>query len=574
MFTGDSVRHDAPMLSTDKAYTQDDLNRFVARVEPVAREIGLDPGKRRFRLTPKLDGIAGMLRPDKRLVTRGDGLSGTDITHAFERGMVTPDGTLTIGPDELVLNEPFFREEIEPVFNMRHPRNFIAGFVGSDTVKPHHAHAVQTRAIVFLAYDTLPRWEGNAATLLAEWQALMLRLRSLVPYRTDGVVVESIEPAIRTHMGSTHHHHRWQVALKSKGETARTIVQTIRLQTGRTGRITPVLEILPVYLAGAEISNVTAHTAANLTERGLGIGAEIEIIRSGDVIPKLEQVTRPAEQPFAVDHCPSCGHGAETEGEYKVCPNAVGCPAQAESRLKHFFHTVGNADLFGPKTVAVLVENGYTELRGLFDLTAGDFGALGFGPGQSANLVRELDRCRFEAAADWRFLAALGLRHLGRGDARKLLAIHSLESVTSLVAEDIAAVDGFGPITSASIAEQLQEQRERIEAMIALGFNLERTQRAGEGAVSSGPLAGHAIVFTGKLESGSREALVAQARAWGATIQTAVNSKTTLLVCGAKAGAKRAKAEAINAKAGHEQVRILGEVEYRAILTLEERTSP
>ncbi|ADC73181.1 DNA ligase (NAD(+)) (plasmid) [Thioalkalivibrio sp. K90mix] len=563
-FEGDTVKHDTPMLSTDKAYTEDELRRFLGRVEVAAEALGIRSETLTFRMTPKLDGIAGMQRPDGRLVTRGNGFAGADISHAFERGLRTPDGSMEPGPGELVLEEMFFQDEIRVAFGMPHPRNFVAGFVGADTVKPHHQKAADAQAIIFFPYRQLPAWQASAAVVMASWQERMEALRQAVPYRTDGVVLEVTDETVKAHMGSTSHHHRWRVALKTKGEVAHVRVRDIRIQTGRTGRITPVLEFDPVLLTGARISNVTAHTAANLAQQGLGVGAEIEISRAGDVIPKLERVLEPASEPMTVTHCPSCGHEAEVEGEYAVCPNTVGCLAQAEARLRHFFHVMGNADLFGPKTVEVLVENGHTDLRGLFDLNAVAFVSMGFGPGQASNLVRELARCLREAVPDWRFLAALGLRHLGRGDSRKLLAVYPLESITNLTAEDIAAVEGFGPITSASIAEQLQEQRERIEAMIRLGFNLERTPLAGEGAAAEGPLAGQSIVFTGTLTLGSRGELEEQARGLGATIQSGVNSKTTILVCGEKAGSKRKKAEAINEKAGKEQVRILDEAAWAA----------
>ncbi len=417
--------------------------------------------------------------------------------------------------------------------------------------------------MMFFPYDQLPSWQGSADDLLENWEQHMASLRRAVPYRTDGVVLEVTEPVVREAMGATSSFHRWQIALKTKGETATTRVHNIRLQTGRTGRITPVMEIEPVTLSGAVISNVTAHTAANLAQQGLGEGAEVEITRAGDVIPKLERVVTAAAKPMAVPHCPSCGHAVEVEGEYAVCPNAASCPAQAESRIRHFFQTMGNADLFGPRTVAVLVEQGYTDVRSVFDLTAADFEAMGFGPGQSANLERELTRCRREAVPDWRFLAAIGLRHLGRGDARKLLSVFSLDEVTDLTAEAIAGVEGFGAITSRSIADQLQEQKALIEDLRALGFNLRPTPKAEAGAdAPEGPLSGEAVVFTGTLTIGTRGELEDQARNLGATVQSSVNSKTTILVFGEKAGSKRKKAEGINEKAGKEQVRILEESDW------------
>ena len=558
----ESVRHEAPMLSTDKAYSVDEIERFFARVAQVGRELGQP--ELTYRATPKLDGIAGMLRSDGRLVTRGDGLKGSDITHAFDRGM-TVTGERQPGAGEIVLEQRFFEQEIESQFNMRHPRNFIAGFVAADTVKAHHKHAAQAGAVRFCPYTDLPAWEGTAEDFLQGWESICQSLRDQVPYLTDGVVLEAANSEVKAAMGATSHHHRWQVAVKTRGEVAQTTVRNVRLQTGRTGRVTPVLEIEPVHLSGAEISNVTAHTAATLQAKGLGVGAVVEITRAGDVIPKLERVITPAETPMHVDACPSCGHELETEGEYKVCPNSTGCPAQAESRLKHFFHTLGTADLFGPATVKRLIENGHTELPDIYRLRAEDYQQMGFGPGQSRNLVEQVERSLAEPVQDWRFLAAFGIRHLGRGDARKLLTVHPITEVGNLSPEQIEAIPGFGAITAPAIAERLSESWPTISQMLAFGFNLEHSQPSGN-EDEDGVLSGEHIVFTGKMTEFTREEMEADARTQGAQVQSSVNGKTTILVCGEKAGSKRKKAEALNEKAGKTQVRILDEAEYLALL--------
>lgn len=561
-FGSETVRHAQPMLSTDKAYSEDELARFIARARRTAIDLGVSEPA--LVATPKLDGIAGMDRDDGRLVTRGDGHKGADITHAFERGLIA-DGGRGQGAGELVLDEQFFKEKIERAFEMRHPRNFIAGFVSAETCKPHHRLAAESAAVVFVPYAGLPRWEGSAEAFMADWEGICQRLRAEVPYRTDGVVLSVSDALVREAMGATNHHYRWQVAVKTRGEVATTVVRGVRAQTGRTGRVTPVLEIEPVYLAGAWISNVTAHTAATLEQHGLGVGARIGVIRAGEVIPKLEHVEAPAPEPMVLDTCPSCGEMLQIEGEYKVCPNTADCPAQAESRLRHWFKTLGNADLFGPVTVARLVDAGYTDLSVIYSLEEADFRALGFGPGQSANLVKQLERSRTESVQDWRFLAAFGLRHLGRGDARKLLSFHALESLPNLTAEQIEAVPGFGAITAPAIARQLQAHAERIALMLALGFNLERTAFAWDAArnQTDGPLAGESVVFTGKLSGGARSELEEQARGLGARVQSAVNGSTTLLVCGERAGSKRRKAEKINEQAGHEQIAILTEAAYQ-----------
>ena len=580
-FQGERVRHARPMLSTAKAYNEDEVSRFFVQVTAAAHKADIPPERVLFRATAKLDGIAGMDREDGLLTTRGDGLAGVDITHLWQRGLVVEnDGARGQGPGEIVLVQQFFRDEIEGQYDdMKHPRNFIAGFAAADTAKPHHLHAARRRAIVFVPYTQLPEWRGTAQEFRENADSITRHLRDQSPYLTDGVVLEVATPELCEAMGATSHHHRWMLALKSKGETARTVIENIRLQTGRTGRVTPILEIRPVRLDGAEIRNVTAHTVATLEAKGLGVGAEIEIIRAGEVIPKLERVIQPAPTPMKVSGCPSCGHSLETEGEYKVCPNTAACPAQAESRLRHWFHTLGNADLFGPVAVAKLVEAGKRDLCDVYDLTEADFRVIGFGPGQSANLVAEVERSRTESVQDWRFLAAFGIRHLGRGDSRRLLAVYPLESLNDITPEAIQRVQGFGELTSPAIAESLRETWPVIADMMALGFNLERTPLMSEQKkVEGGRLAGEHIVFTGKLELGTRSEVESMAAAEGALVQSSVNGKTTMLVYGDKAGSKLKKAQAMNDKAGREVVKMLTEADFheqmRAPMAVAENPQP
>ena len=151
-------------------------------------------------------------------------------------------------------------------------------------------------------------------------------------------------------MGATTHHYRWQIAVKRKGETAVTQVENIQWQVGRTGNVTPVLEVTPVALSGATIRRVTAHHAGMLTKLGIGPGARIEIIRSGEVIPKLERVLETAEQIVLPETCPACGLELSWKGDFLRCTH-VNCPAQTEQRISHWFRTLGNADWFGIKTI-------------------------------------------------------------------------------------------------------------------------------------------------------------------------------------------------------------------------------
>jgi len=564
-----TVRHATPMLSTQKCYEVADIERYLDTCEREADKLGLMEFERLYMVQPKLDGLAAN-DSGERLVTRGNGLAGYDVTHVLERGMQV-DGHRGQGRGEMVVDQAFFEANLGKgtPFDMDHPRNFVAGFVSADSVKAHHRLALMNGALRFVPFATLPKEVVTADELRAQWKALFVSLPERVPYLTDGIVVRVVHPDLMSALGATSNHERGVMAIKQKGEVATTTVTGIRLTTGRTGRVVPTLLIEPVELSGATLSKATAHTAANLVAKGLGAGAVVVIERAGQVVPRLVEVVTPAERVMEVTHCPSCDEPVQMEGEHAVCPNVLECPAQAENRLRHWFATLGTADLFGPKTVAKLVDNGCTDLASVYQLDAPSFEAMGFGPGQSENLVAQLSRSRREPVEDWRFLAALGIRHLGRGDARKLLQVLRLEALSSVTPEQIEAVAGFGTLTAKAIATTLTERWGEIEQLLSLGIPLERTGAAASAekmTKSSGVLTNERVVFTGTMVHGKRSDMEAHARQLGAEVQSGVNGKTTLLVAGAKAGSKMAKAEANNTKAGRVVTRILSEDEYLSMI--------
>jgi DNA ligase (NAD+) len=436
----------------------------------------------------------------------------------------------------------------------------VVGIVNSDTLNPEAEKALAAGAVHFVPYSELPAWEGRGQQLQEQLTELKERLIAGCDYPLDGFVVEVTDPELKKTLGHTDHHYRWQIALKERGETARTRVETITWQVGRTGVVTPVLEVEPVNISGATIRRVTAHNAGLVKEKRLGTGAEIEIIRSGEVIPKLEKVITPAAEILLPQECPRCQSRLSWRNDFLVCLNP-NCPAQIEQRLLHWFKTLGTADWFGPKTIARLVEAGYDRLPRIYAMMPADFEALGFGPVQAQNLFQALELSRSKPVEDWRFLAACGLPGLGRGDSRRLLAkIPLTQLLEGVEADEIAALDGFAELSAAAIADGLKTRREEIHKLVALGFNLVPTPLIeDQGDNDTGPLTGKAIVFSGKM-SHSREEMEDEARGLGARVQKTVNKTTDWLVWGEKVGArKREKAEKLG-------VRLLSEAEYRDLL--------
>ncbi len=548
VFAGAKVQHQVPMLSTDKAYTREDLATFFRRIESCAETLGIDPSQITYTANAKLDGLSGRLyfRQGKTILsTRGNGLQGNDITQALSRGLSLDTGpTANAGflDGEIVLEESFFEEHLRPL-GFKHARNFMVGFVGADTLQDHHLQVGQSKKARFVAYHQLPTIHGPSAYFLEHISEISDQLRAMSPYATDGIVITVDNALIRASLGDTSHHHRWQIAYKTQSQGKETRVLDVHWQTGRTGRVTPVIEVDPVDLSGATVRRATAHTARMIASLGMGPGAKVRLVRSGEVIPKIVDVLERAEISLP-EHCPSCGHGLEEEGEYLLCPS-IHCKAQAEGRITHFFKTLGNADGFGPKSAEKIVAAGITQLSEILAVPETDFSGMGFGPGQAANLRAEMDRCIQTPIEDWRFLAAFGIRHLGRGDSRHLLeALGSLDNLSGISWEKIAAVEGFAEKTAKSIAADLAEAWPEIETILGMGFRL-LTSTQDQGDPRQQPLQGFSLVFTGTF-SIPREELEEQARQSGAQVQSAVSKKTTALVVGDKPGnSKISKARAL-----------------------------
>lgn len=545
------IAHPVPMLSLEKAYSQRDVSLFMARVAKAAAPLGITDLT--FRVTAKLDGVAGR-DENGQLVTRGDGRSGFDISGVFDSGVVAVFGRGR-GLGEIVMVKSYFDDHLADEFE--HPRNLVVGIVGADQINERAQAALDAGAVHFVAYAGLPGWTGDGEALVSGIDAIFDDLTADLDYPVDGIVAEVTDPALREAMGATAHHYRWQIAYKRRGESAETRVADVSWQVGRTGNLTPVLGVEPVRLSGATIRRVTAHNAGMLKNLSVGPGARIEIIRSGEVIPKLESVLAPADTPTLPETCPSCGSDLVWRGDFLRCPNRARCRDQIVQGIRHWFQILGTADWFGIKTVERLVDAGHRSIPEVYRLGPAEYEAMGFGPTQSQNLANATAASLSQPVEDWRFLAAFGIPDLGVGDGRNLLTHFSLDDLLTATADEIEAIRGFGRIKGESIATGLAASRSLIQEMRGLGFELETTPRVEE-ACSDSPIAGLKVVFTGKMTAGSRDEMIDSARALGAVVQKAVSGATDLLVCGERVGASKMK------KAEAAGVRIMPEADYLA----------
>jgi DNA ligase (NAD+) len=557
-FIGKTVELPARMLSTDKAYTKKKIEQWAANVKKKAMSKGKGFDSLEFRVTPKLDGFAAY-DDGEHLYTRGDGRRGTDITRVFERGLsVADDGARGLGPGEIVVNRPYFDQNLQPYFE--NPRNFQTSVIKEKELEEHAEKAIKDKAAVFYPFALLPSWRGTWQQLMESFDAIVTDYRSRVSYDVDGVILEITDEELKSELGSTRHHHRWQIAYKENLQAAQVKVIEVFPQTSRSGRINPVARVEPTRLSGALIQRATAHHYKMVLDKGIGPGAVIELTRSGEVIPKIGNVITPVE-PVVPDRCPSCGSGVVWDGDYLYCTNNIECPAQIANTMEHFFRMLRHVDLFGSATIEKLYANGIRTVDEIYQLKAEDFEErMGFGPKQSENLVDQLNRSRSERIEDWRFLTAFGVFRLGPGNCEKLLGHYPLEEVFNLTEEEVVAVEGFAQKTATVVVEGLKRVKPLFDKLYALGFNLERTPILEQSEKATSPISGLQIVFTGAMTHGSRDDMEKEAKSLGAKVGKSVTGKTNILVTGENVGATKMN----DARA--KGVKILTEEEYLAQL--------
>lgn len=546
------------MLSTEKAYDFEAVLRWANRIAKAAEECAVSFDSLIFRATPKLDGFAAY-DDGETLYTRGDGRRGTDITRVFDRGLqVANGGARGLGAGEIVVSRSYFLENLAESFD--NSRNFQASLIKEKELEPPAAEAIEKQQAVFYPFSLLPSWDGLWADLSADFEAIVDGLWQKVDYDIDGIVIEVTDVKLQEFMGATRHHHRWQIAFKRNTETAEVEVIRVVAQTSRSGRVNPVAEVEPTRLSGALIKRATAHHYNMVRQNGVGPGAIIRLSRSGEVIPKIEEVLVAAE-PELPAQCPSCGSPLIWENDYLLCINNMNCPAQITHSIEHFFKILGNVDGFGPASIRKIYEGGVETIPGIYGLTEDALVGFGFGPKQAENMIAQLRRSLAEPIEDWRFLAAFGIYRMGMGNCEKLLSVFPLEKVFELTREEIVAIKGFSEKIAEAMLSGLEASSKLFESMYGLGFTLIRTPLGVDEAIATeGPLTGKLIVFSGAMQQGSREEMKKQAKELGARVGDSITGKTDVLVCGDRVGAAKLK------KAQSLGVQLLSEAEYLALI--------
>jgi DNA ligase (NAD+) len=535
-FEGKTVELPVLMLSTEKKYSKQDVEKWIHLIKKEAEHVGLDSSQIRLRVTPKLDGFSAY-DDGKHLYTRGDGRRGTDITRVFERGLtIGGNGKRGQGAGEIVVKKSYFEKHLAAKFE--NTRNFQSSIIREKELDSLTEGAIAQRAAVFYPFAALPPWIGKIDDLLSNFNSIVDQIWKSTDYDVDGVIIEVINEEVKKSWGATGHHNRWQIAYKANIERAIVKIIDVRPQTSRSGRVNPVTELTPTRLSGATIKHATAHHYKMVKEKGIGPGAVIELIRSGLVIPKIEKVVEKAI-PKIPEYCPDCETKLVWEKDYLYCPNTSDCPAQIENTLEHFFKTIRNIDGFGSQTIKVLYKSGIRTVNQIYNLDKDALVKMGFSEKKVAqNLIDQLNRSRTEPLDDWRFLAAFGIYHLGPGMCERLLQHYRLEDIFTLKFDEVKKVEGFAEVTAKAVVEGLQRIKERFWDLFDIGFNLQGTPLLTAGLESkNSPISGKIIVFTGAMKSGSREDMKRKAKALGAKVVTSVTKKTSFLVIGENVGA-------------------------------------
>ncbi len=583
----DPVPHTVPMLSLDNAFSDDDVVEFERRI----RRLLKNDGPITYTVEPKMDGVAVELVYRDGLLTqastRGDGYTGEDITANIRTIRALPLRLETLNNGALpaileVRGEVFINREAFRKFNRErlaaqlpafaNPRNAAAGSLRQldsqvTAKRPLHifcygmgtlagrAPASQSGLLALfrscgLPVNPLVQTCANIEEVLAFYRSLEDQ-RETLPYDIDGMVIKVDDRDLQDRLGSTSRSPRWAIACKFKAVQATTRLESIDVQVGRTGTLTPVAHLTPVSVGGVVVSRATLHNQDEIDRKDVRVGDTVLVQRAGDVIPEVVMPVvskrRGDERPFRMpDTCPSCGAPVlRTEGEIALrCVNAD-CPAQMKERIRHFASkNAFDIDGLGEKLVDQLVSRGI--VRSFPDLFALDEATLAgldrMADKSAANLVQALQTSQ-TISLD-RFIFALGIRHVGEHVARILARqFPDLAGLQSANRESLETIEGIGPIVAASIAAffSRDENRDMIQRLLAAGVRI-TAEQARQGAA----LAGLTFVLTGTLTRMPRSRAKQMIEAAGGKVSGSVSRKTDYVVAGASPGSKRERALQLN----------------------------
>ncbi|KAA1173920.1 NAD-dependent DNA ligase LigA [Marinobacter salinexigens] len=598
----DEVIHRIPMLSLDNAFSEEELEDFDRRVRD--RLGSEDPVE--YVCEPKLDGLAVSLTYENGVLTvaatRGDGYAGEDITANIRTIRSIPLKLRGAGIPELVevRGEVYMPKAGFEALNKRladqgektfvNPRNAAAG-----SLRQKKSTVTAKRPLEMCAYSVAVaegqnlgdnHWDGlqrvrewgfrinpemrkaiGAQACLDAYRDLMEKRDSL-PYEIDGIVFKVNRLDLQRQLGFVSRAPRWAIAQKFPAQEELTIIEDVEFQVGRTGAVTPVARLKPVFVGGVTVSNATLHNMDEIERLDVHIGDTVFIRRAGDVIPQVVKVVpekRPANALRVVlpSKCPVCDSDViQIEGEAVArCSGGLYCPAQRKEAIRHYASRKAmDIEGLGDKWIDILVDRELVEtVADLYRLRKADLTGLErMGDKSASNLIAAIDKARNPVL--WRFLYALGIREVGEATA-KSLASHfgTLESIAGADEETLQTVNDVGPIVAGHIRSFFEQphNRETLDALKQAGVEWQE-EEVHEGEK---PLQGQTWVLTGTLSAMTRDEAKARLEKLGAKVAGSVSKKTACVVAGEAAGSKLTKAEQLGVEVRDESalIELLGQ---------------
>ncbi|WP_319536431.1 NAD-dependent DNA ligase LigA [uncultured Vibrio sp.] len=590
------VTHEVPMLSLDNAFDDSELDSFHKRAQD---RVGSQSVKQ-YCCEPKLDGLAVSLLYENGVLvqaaTRGDGATGENITENVRtikaiplklRGSDWPERLEVRG--EVFMPKAGFeklnelaRQKGDKVFV--NPRNAAAG-----SLRQLDSRVTASRPLSFYAYSVgvvqgaelasshyerflqIKSWglpmcpETKRVDSMSEVKAYyqdILQRRDALPYEIDGVVIKIDDIAIQERLGFVARAPRWAIAYKFPAQEEITTLNDVEFQVGRTGAITPVAKLEPIFVGGVTVSNATLHNADEIERLQVKIGDQVVIRRAGDVIPQVVSVIRERRPEDARDilfpsSCPVCGsHVERIEGEAVTrCTGGLVCQAQRKQALKHFVSRKAlDVDGLGDKVIEQLVEREMVETPAdLFKLSAGVLTVLErMGPKSAQNIVKALDKSKLTTLP--RFLYSLGIREVGEATAANLAQhFKTLEAIQVATEEQLIEVQDIGVIVAQHITTFFGEEQNQavVEDLLEQGIHWPEISAPEEGVEL--PLEGKTVVLTGTLSQLGRSEAKEALQSMGAKVTGSVSKKTDILFAGENAGSKLAKAQELGIEIKTEQ---------------------
>ncbi|MEE8093179.1 MAG: NAD-dependent DNA ligase LigA [Gammaproteobacteria bacterium] len=593
------VRHRVPMLSLDNAFNKDELLEFDRRVQERLKASDIDAQEVEYVAEPKLDGTAVSLRyEDGQLVlaaTRGDGSSGEDVTHNVRtipavplrlRGSTIPPvleargevfmpkaGFLAYNQRALEAGDkPFVNprnaaagslRQLDPALTAQRPLDIFFYAVGDhEGWAPPSTHSNVLERLKELGLKTCPEWKKVDGILgcLAYYASIGSK-RDDLPYEIDGVVYKVNDFKWQKELGFVSRAPRWAIAHKFPAQEELTVVQNIEFQVGRTGAITPVARLEPIFVGGATVSNATLHNIDELNRKDVRVGDTVIVRRAGDVIPEIVKVVkewRPAKtrRVRLPKRCPVCKSDVvRVEGEaVSRCIGGLFCRAQRKEAIRHFSsRSAMDIEGLGSKLIDQLVEHELVNHPAdLYALTAEQLEGLErMGSKSAANLLEALEKSK--GTKFNRFLYALGIREVGEATALALAtSFTTLDQLMAADDERLQLVPDVGPIVASHIRAFFHENHnlDVIRQLLASGIEWPVNTTV---SVVNSPVAGKTVVLTGSLASMTRDEAKAHLISLGAKVASSVSKATDIVIVGENPGSKSTKAAALGVTIWEEQ---------------------